>query len=336
MPSAQNSAGAGKAAKFINANPLGPMANPFEGMDDDEKEYQKVVGENVNKRMEKAMGEIKARHANGTAQADDPDHAPTGDAYKKHQMGMAKKTRDAKQKATQQRQMEVQHIQAERENMKHQQNQNDDDYNSDSGDESDEYDELLEGLDHDPEISAIRNSRMQMMKAKQMEAAENKAKGHGSLRLITQDEFLTEVTTSTWVAVHFYHKDFERCKIMDHHLEMIAPMHIECKFVKIDAEKCPFFIQKLQVQTLPTLMVFKDGVTEDKLTGFQGLSNDPSDPDVWHTGKLQQWLAMAGCIKYAMPTDEMKDEMKRLGIVERGAIWSENRATCDSDDDDYD
>jgi thiol-disulfide isomerase/thioredoxin len=181
---------------------------------------------------------------------------------------------------------------------------------------------------------------------------------------------------------------------MDHHLEMIAPMHIECKFVKIDAEKCPFFIQKLQVQTLPTLMVFKDGVTEDKLTGFQGLSNDPSDPDVWHTGeshsvsarlledehtrdevrelatdimatsicklthwfgsfrscfiqnahnlaslgagKLQQWLAMAGCIKYAMPTDEMKDEMKRLGIVERGAIWSENRATCDSDDDDYD
>jgi len=53
MPSAQNSAGSGKAAKFINANPLGPMANPFEGMDDDEKEYQKVVGENVNKRMEK-------------------------------------------------------------------------------------------------------------------------------------------------------------------------------------------------------------------------------------------------------------------------------------------
>lgn len=34
--------GAGKAAKFVAANPLGPMANPFEGMDDDEKEYQKV------------------------------------------------------------------------------------------------------------------------------------------------------------------------------------------------------------------------------------------------------------------------------------------------------
>lgn len=32
MPSLQNSAGAGKAAKFISANPLGPMANPFDGL----------------------------------------------------------------------------------------------------------------------------------------------------------------------------------------------------------------------------------------------------------------------------------------------------------------
>jgi len=47
---------------------ISQMANPFEGMDDDQKEYQKAVAENVNKRMEKAMGEIKARHANGTAQ----------------------------------------------------------------------------------------------------------------------------------------------------------------------------------------------------------------------------------------------------------------------------
>ena len=29
MPSLQNSAGAGKAAKFVAANPLDPMANPF-------------------------------------------------------------------------------------------------------------------------------------------------------------------------------------------------------------------------------------------------------------------------------------------------------------------
>ena len=32
MPSLQNSAGSGKAAKFVQANPLGPMADPFAGM----------------------------------------------------------------------------------------------------------------------------------------------------------------------------------------------------------------------------------------------------------------------------------------------------------------
>ncbi len=32
MPSLQNSAGAGKAAKFVSADPLGPMANPFDGL----------------------------------------------------------------------------------------------------------------------------------------------------------------------------------------------------------------------------------------------------------------------------------------------------------------
>ena len=32
MSTYQNSAGSGKAAKFIQANPLGPMADPFAGM----------------------------------------------------------------------------------------------------------------------------------------------------------------------------------------------------------------------------------------------------------------------------------------------------------------
>jgi hypothetical protein len=44
------------------------------------------------------------------------------------------------------------------------------------------------------------------------------------------------------VIVHFYHKDFERCKIVDHHLREIAKAHIEAKFLYLNAEKAPFFI----------------------------------------------------------------------------------------------
>jgi len=62
-------------------------------------------------------------------------------------------------------------------------------------------------------------------------------------------------------------------------------------------------------------MVFKDGVTVDKLTGFQGLSSE-DDPDKWHTGKLQQWISTTGAIKYTIPSEEMRAEMKRFGIQE--------------------
>lgn len=40
-----------------------------------------------------------------------------------------------------------------------------------------------------------------------------------------------------------------RCKIMDKHLALLAPQHVEAKFIKIDAEKAPFFVGKLQVTT---------------------------------------------------------------------------------------
>eukprot|EP00555_Chaetoceros_dichaeta_P003381 CAMPEP_0198248882 /NCGR_PEP_ID=MMETSP1447-20131203/546_1 /TAXON_ID=420782 /ORGANISM="Chaetoceros dichaeta, Strain CCMP1751" /LENGTH=128 /DNA_ID=CAMNT_0043933373 /DNA_START=131 /DNA_END=513 /DNA_ORIENTATION=- len=84
MPSFQHSAGAGKAAKFVAANPLGPMADPFAGLDDDAQEYQKEMSENINRRMQKGMDELAAKHARGTQTLDNPDRAPTGSAYKEH------------------------------------------------------------------------------------------------------------------------------------------------------------------------------------------------------------------------------------------------------------
>lgn len=39
-----------------------------------------------------------------------------------------------------------------------------------------------------------------------------------------------------------------RCKVMDMRLGELAPRHLETKFLRIDAEKAPFFVQKLQVR----------------------------------------------------------------------------------------
>ena len=64
----------------------------------------------------------------------------------------------------------------------------------------------------------------------------------------------------------------------------------------------------------------------DRLTGFDALAIDPAEPDKWHTSRLQAWIASTGAIKFTMPSEELRKEMKKMGIVQRGTIWSENRA----------
>jgi len=83
---------------------------------------------------------------------------------------------------------------------------------------------------------------MAEMKSNYEQIQENKIKGHGQYIEITETEFLPNVTGSKFVICHFYHKDFERCKIIDMHLREIAKTHLEARFVYLNAEKSPFFI----------------------------------------------------------------------------------------------
>eukprot|EP00592_Proboscia_alata_P000363 CAMPEP_0194378298 /NCGR_PEP_ID=MMETSP0174-20130528/34512_1 /TAXON_ID=216777 /ORGANISM="Proboscia alata, Strain PI-D3" /LENGTH=338 /DNA_ID=CAMNT_0039160185 /DNA_START=147 /DNA_END=1163 /DNA_ORIENTATION=+ len=325
MTSNQFSKPMGKAQKFVAANPLAPMADPFAGLEDDQKEFQSALSENINNRLTKAVDELKDKHSKGTNEIDDEDKAPTGYAYRAQEAEAAKRRQAAMQQKDIQRQNDVRHIKQMKENAKNilSQNKNEEDDNSENENDSDfDDDEYLNGLDDDPELEAIRMQRIDQMKKAQIQRAENLAKGHGQYRTISQDEFLPECTSSIFVACHFFHKEYNRCKIMDHHLEIIAPQHTSCKFLRIDAEKTPFFVAKLAIQTLPTLLVLRDGKVVDKMTGFQGLSLNANDPDKWHTGKLQQWLASTGAITYKIPNEEMIEEMKRLGLQPRGSVWS--------------
>ena len=112
------------------------------------------------------------------------------------------------------------------------------------------------------------------------------SKGHGQYEEITELEFLPTVTKSAFVICHFYHKDFERCKIIDMHLSAICRTHTEAKFVKIDAEKCPFFVSKLQVQCLPTIVLFIDGIAVDRIVGFEELGGKDEFPELLLTRRL--------------------------------------------------
>lgn len=94
------------------------------------------------------------------------------------------------------------------------------------------------------------------------------------------------VTKSQYCVVHFYHNDFERCKIIDMHLRNIACKHTEAKFANLNAEKSPFFIQKLNVQMLPTVIMFNDGVAVDRICGFDDLGGVDDFPEIILTRRL--------------------------------------------------
>ena len=319
--------------------PIYPPTKPHQ--DDDSKEYHKEMSKNVNERMQKSMEELKQKHAAGTNEIDDPDRAPTGAAYREANRIQAERSRAQRShvaQAERRRAEEVERVKGLREQVRRQmldkENEEngkssgggdggDGNGNGDGNDSSDdEYDDLLDD-DETAEIEAIRARRMAEIRAAQMRQAEHRALGHGELRTIAQDDFLPECTgSSEWVAVHFFHDEFERCKIMDHHLKLVAPMHMSCKFLRIDAEKAPFFVAKLQIRTLPALLVFQNGKAVDRLTGFDKLAIDPREPDKWHTGRLREWLASTGAIEYTPPTDELREEMKRMGITPRGTVWS--------------
>lgn len=92
-------------------------------------------------------------------------------------------------------------------------------------------DELLD----DPELERLHADRIAAMKREAERRAELERKGHGSYEEVAEGDFL-EVTTSTpLVVAHFFHRDFERCKILDRHLAALAKRHVETRFVKVSA-----------------------------------------------------------------------------------------------------
>jgi thioredoxin-like negative regulator of GroEL len=97
------------------------------------------------------------------------------------------------------------------------------------------------------------------------------AMGHGVYTEITEPEFLQAVTKSPRVVVHFYHDEFARCKAVDKNLSLIAPLILGCRFLKINANKCPFFVSKLNIKILPTIVYFIQGKSVHRLVGFTEL-----------------------------------------------------------------
>ncbi|KAK9898050.1 thioredoxin-like protein [Cystobasidium minutum MCA 4210] len=94
--------------------------------------------------------------------------------------------------------------------------------------------------------------------------------------------------------IHFYHPDFRRCKVMDSHLEKLASKYHKTRFIKVDVVNVPFLVVKLEIKVLPCVITFVDGITRDKIVGFETIGS--GDSDNFTTSQLEERLAQSEVI----------------------------------------
>ncbi|KAK8957656.1 hypothetical protein KSP39_PZI000661 [Platanthera zijinensis] len=178
----------------------------------------------------------------------------------------------------------------------------------------------LDDLLDDPELEKLHSERIAALKKEAEKRELLKRRGHGEYREITEADFLAEVTSSEKSICHFYHREFYRCKIMDKHLKALAPVHVDTKFIKLDAENAPFFVKKLAIKTLPCVVLFKDGIGYDRLVGFEGLGSK----DDFTTRALENLLKKKGIVGERKGGNEEDAEEERRSIRVSGNVGSDS------------
>jgi Phosducin len=186
----------------------------------------------------------------------------------------------------------------------------------------------VEDLLDDPDLEALHEQRIAQLKEEREKRQQMSHKGHGELTDISEGEFLEVVTKTDRVVCHFFHKDFERCKIMNKHLKLLAPKFFKTRFCKLHGPDAPFFVAKLQVQMLPCVILFVNGVAVDRVVGFDELGKK----DDFDTEALESRLIAAGVVERQKSLQEDDGDDEGCRNVRKGLV-DIARKHADSDED---
>lgn len=151
--------------------------------------------------------------------------------------------------------------------------------------------------------------------------------------LADEKEFFEACKKSKHVVCHFYRESTMRCKIVDKHLTELARQHIETRFVKINAEKAVFLVERLKIKIMPTVALIRDNKPVDYIVGFTDLGNT----DDFDTEMLEWRIARAAVIEYngdlvTPPTNTKKKHVHTKAKSIRGR--GNNNGNDDDDDSD--
>jgi len=197
-----------------------------------------------------------------------------------------------------------------------------------------ELERLDKAAEDEDELEVLRRKRLESMKSAQRQRQEWLASGHGVYEeLADESEFFAVSKKSRFFVCHFFRSSTPRCKIVDKHLALLAPRHLETRFSRIDAERSKFLVERLRVKVMPTICLAKDGKTVDYIAGFDDLGGT----DEFSTEMMEWRIARAGVIEYSgdllSPPLSGGTKAKLLGDRTKKTIRG-GQDSDDSDDDD--
>lgn len=219
-------------------------------------------------------------------------------------------------------------------------------------------DDLFDALEKEDD-TAYRAHRIEQLHSELASAKEARQRSVPSGTLNTtealyptlhNDQAVLDLTTNNErCVVHFSHPDFARCAVMDEHLRTLAPRHFEVRFARVDVRDCPFLVEKLNVRVLPCVIGFVDGLSRERIVGFEGLGGGgrsrQDGVDGFQTGQLERRLLQNGVLVREKLGGQGRDrqdddnsdseddrQTRRRGICDGNA--GRNRPGQNDDDDD--
>ncbi|EKM80150.1 hypothetical protein AGABI1DRAFT_113355 [Agaricus bisporus var. burnettii JB137-S8] len=140
---------------------------------------------------------------------------------------------------------------------------------------------------------AVREQGIGVIKRELERMKELRESHHGTYSEITDEKEVIRISSrEKRCVIHFYHSNFKRCEIMDRHLARLAPKYFHTRFIRVFVENIPWLVERLSIKILPCVICFVDGVSADRLIGFEELGNN----DGFETAALELRLLNAGVI----------------------------------------
>ncbi|KAG6821603.1 hypothetical protein H0H93_000112 [Arthromyces matolae] len=167
-------------------------------------------------------------------------------------------------------------------------------HSSDDEDDTDRlFAELEEEIENDGD-AAMREQGLEVLRREMERMQEMQKSHHGEYTEITDEKEVVRVSAhEPRCVVHFYHTNFKRCEIMDKHLKLLAKKYFSTRFFRVFVENVPWLVERLGIKVLPCVICFVDGVSKERLIGFEQLGNS----DKFDTAMLELRLSMCGAVQ---------------------------------------